>query len=440
MQSYASIQLQETAQQVAEAPQQKKKIDYHIVLLFINVALVVIGYGLANPTGFASVLPMMILRIIVLGISLVYLFNSQKHYNYLFKGTSSWIMWVFLALNIYVLPFSTNLLFSFNKFVNIVPYFFYLNYLIIYFNRVYHKQSTLNLLLNIFNIVYALPIISYILFGGSVQEEDIYGKVIGGFVSNHYGWTSAIFLATSLDLIKNNTSVSSIRKAGILLFTILAFYILIISGSRSSYLTFVLSFLLFILRSKNTSIAIKIIISFISLYVIISLYGDKDSALNKRVEKTETQLEKGDARTISRRLGFETMLEYPHTIATGFGFFAFREAIVILNPKVSKVVGLHNSYLELLFGSGLFIFVFFLIFFVGKTVWNFAFHHSARYTFLPPLMLIPFFENNFNPGQFLFFPWIAIMFYYIHFNERQIKIEPPALQHTKYPSRKHQFL
>lgn len=438
MQSLAKIQLQEVNQYVARIPYGKKKVDYHVVLFSINVALVVIGYGLAYPTGFSSLLPMMILRILVLGMSLLYLFNSQKQYLYIFKGTASWIMWVFLAINVYVIPFSTDISLSINKFVNIVPYFFYLNYFIIYLNRVYEKQHILNLLLGIFNIVYALPIISYLLFGGSVQEEDIYGKVVGGFVSNHYGWTSAIFLATSLDVIKNSISASKLRKAGMLLFALLALYIMAISGSRSSYLTFVLSFLLFILRTKNTSIPLKIIISLLAIYFIIGLYGDKESALNKRIEKTETQLEKGDARTVSRNLGFDTMAEYPFAIVTGFGFFTFREAMALLNPTVTEVVGLHNSYLELFFGCGLFVFTFFLVFFVGKTVWNFTIYHSNRYTFLPPILLIPFFENNFNPGQFLFFPWFAIMFYYIHYNEQQIKIEEVMQQNS--PVRKHQFL
>jgi hypothetical protein len=53
-------------------------------------------------------------------------------------------------------------------------------------------------------------------------------------------------------------------------------------------------------------------------------------------------------------------------------------------------------------------------------------------------MIIPLFENNFNPGQFLFFPWFAIMFYYIHYNERQIKIDTELV--SKPPAKKHQFL
>jgi O-antigen ligase len=302
----------------------------------------------------------------------------------------------------------------------------------------YDKESILNLLLNTFNIVYALPIFSYILFGGSVQEEDIYGQVVGGFVSNHYGWASAIFLSTSMDVFKNNKSISTIRKGGMVIFALLAFYIMAISGSRSGYLTFVLSFVLFILKTKNTSVALKMLTVILSMYVIISLYGDKDSALNRRLEKTETQLEKGDARSQSRQLGFDTMGENPISIVTGFGFFAFSQAMITLNPKVEKVVGLHNSYLELLFGSGLFIFAFFLFFFVGKTVWYFARYHSAQYIFLPPILLIPFFENNINPGHFLFFPWFAIMFYYIHFNEKQLKIETLAQQMP--PVRRHRFL
>jgi hypothetical protein len=438
MQLYATNLLQETAHPATEAPPLKKPIDYHVVFFFINAALVIIGYGLAYPTNFASLVPMKVLRILVLAASLFYLFNSRKSYTYIFKGTSTWVMWIFFVLHLYVLPFSVDVPVSVTKFVNIIPYFFYLNYFIIYLYRVYEKEHILNLLLNILNIIYALPILSYVLFGGNVQGEDIYGQVVGGFVSNHYGWTSAVFLTTSLDLIKNYPAISKTRKVGMLAFVPIAFYVLLISGSRSSYLTFILSFLLFIIKTRNTSIALKVITVMLSLYAVVSLYGIKESALNKRLEKTETQLEKGDARTVARNLGFDTMVKQPFALATGFGFFAYPEAMLILNPKITKIVGLHNSYLELFFGSGVFIFAFFLVFFVIKTLWKFGVYHSARYVFLPPIMIIPLFENNFNPGQFLFFPWFAIMFYYIHYNERQIKIDTELV--SKPPAKKHQFL
>ncbi len=50
---------------MARIPYGKKKVDYHIVLFSINVALVVIGYGLAYPTGFTSLLPMMYCFLII---------------------------------------------------------------------------------------------------------------------------------------------------------------------------------------------------------------------------------------------------------------------------------------------------------------------------------------------------------------------------------------
>ncbi|WP_378410940.1 O-antigen ligase family protein [Rhodocytophaga aerolata] len=417
------------------------KRDYHRILFFMNVVLVVVGYGLAHPTGFASVGPMKILRILVLGFSLFYLFNSKKHYQYIFKGSSSWILWVFITLNIYVLPFSANIFISFEKFINLVPYFIYINYFVIYLFRAYDKEYVITFILRCLNITYLIPVASFILFGGGFAQDDIYGEVVGGFVSNHYGWGCAIFLASSLDLLRNRVIVSKNKKILLIFLCLIATYILAISGSRSGYLTFALCFLIFVLKNSNTSFYIKIFSTIAATYFVFHLYTDNDSALNKRLAKTETQLEKGDARSAIYELGFNTMANHPENILTGFGFYTFREAMFELNsnvdPKVLRI-NLHNSYLELFFGSGLFVFTFFLLFFVGKSLWNFAVYHSSRYTFLPPILLIPFFENNFNPGQFLFFPWFAIMFYYIHYNERQIKIEEVITPMP--PVRKHQFL
>jgi O-antigen ligase len=276
-------------------------------------------------------------------------------------------------------------------------------------------------------------VVSFFISGGGFDHEDIYGEVVGGFVSNHYGWSCILFLATSIDILRNKSSLSVKRRILIILCCLIAVYILAISGSRSAYLSFAVCFILFILKNKSTSFAIKILSTIAAIGFILNLYSDRDSALNKRFQKTETQLEKGDARSAIYDLGFVTMADNPVTLITGFGFYTPAEAMLILNKnankKVLEVYSLHNSYLELLFGSGLFIFAFFLVFFVGNTVWCFTIRHSSRYIFLPPILLIPFFENNFNPGQFLFFPWFIIMLYYIHYNERQIKIEDNLNMH-----------
>ncbi|QHT66079.1 O-antigen ligase family protein [Rhodocytophaga rosea] len=401
------------------------KRDYHVVLFFWNVAMVIIGYGLANVTGMASLAPMKILRIVLLAFSLIYLFNSRKQYVYIFKGRSSWIIWAFIALNMYVLPFSASMAISLEKFINLVPYFIYLNYFIIYLHRRYNKEQILNMILNVFNIVYVIPLFSFIFLGGNFSQEDIYGEMVGGFISNHYGWSSAIFITTTVDLLRNDYSLSKKRRIIIFFLLLLSCYVLVISGSRSGYLTVALCFLLFILRNTNSSLFVKLASVLLVSFFVIQLYGNENSAFNKRLDKTETQLEKGDARTQTYALGYETMADNPSTIITGFGFYAFREALISFNKEITidkLKISLHNSYYELLFGSGIFIFTFFVVLFVLNTLLSFFRFHSAHYIFLPPLIFIPFFENNFNPGQFLFFPWFSIMFYYMHYREKQIMI------------------
>jgi O-antigen ligase len=267
-----------------------------------------------------------------------------------------------------------------------------------------------------------LPILSFLLFGGSFDQKDIYGTEIAGFVSNHYGWSSAIFIATGLDTLKNSLKVSLFYKIFIIIGSPIAFYVLAISGSRSGYFTFVLCFVLFVIKNRKTHPLFKILTTIGAIYFVSQLYFDPDSALSKRIEKTEKQVEQGDARTSTRQLGFDIMMNHPDRLFTGFGFYTFRETLLELDESGTArhfTTSIHNSYLELFFGSGVLVFMFFMLFFISKTIYGFIIRHSSFYTFLPPIIIIPYFENNFNPGQFLFFPWFTIMFYYIHYHERQ---------------------
>ncbi|MDJ1467039.1 O-antigen ligase family protein [Cytophagaceae bacterium DM2B3-1] len=280
------------------------------------------------------------------------------------------------------------------------------------------------LILRVFNLVYGFPVIAFLL-SGSLGEKDIYGDAVGGFANNHYGWACAMFLLTSLDLYRNDPSLSKKHLWFIRILTPLAVILLSISGSRSGYLTFSLGFLLFILRNSNTHLAVKLFSVLLVSLLVFQLYGDPESALNKRLNKTEKQLKEGEARTQLADLCFETMASYPETMLTGFGFYAFRDALLKLNSKYNPQklkINLHNSYYELLFGCGYLIFVFFLLFFPLRTILIFALKHSSKYVFLPPIILIPLFENNFNPGQFMFYPWFVIMFYYLHYSETQTPI------------------
>jgi|GEM_PF-1016308 len=400
-----------------------QKRDWNWVFFVTNIGAVVISYWLAGLTGMASNIVTKPLRILLLAVSLYYLFAMSRKHVYLFKGSRSWVIWVFIMLNLYVIPFSFHFFGTLEKFINLFPYLIYVNYAIVYLYRNIEKERMLILLLRCFNLAYGFPVIAYT-FSGSLGAKDIYGDTIGGFVNNHYGWACAIFLLTSLDLYRNDKAISNKHLWFIRILSPLAVLILVISGSRSGYLTFALGFLIFVLRNTNTHIVVKFLSVLVVSALVFQLYGDPESALNQRLNKTEKQLKEGEARQKLSALCFESMHSYPETMLTGFGFYAFRNALLKLNPKYDPVklkINLHNSYYELLFGSGYLVFIFFMIVFPLKTILVFTRKHSAKFTFLPPLILIPLFENNFNPGQFVFFPWFIIMFYYIHYTQQQIQ-------------------
>ncbi|MDJ1504335.1 O-antigen ligase family protein [Xanthocytophaga agilis] len=416
----ATIPIETPQKELLQAP----KNDWNWKLFVINISSVVISYWLAGLTGMVSNSITKPLRIVLLVGSLYYLFSMTRKQIFGVKGGNSWQMWVFILLNIYVIPFSFNFFSSFEKFFNLIPFLIYINYSILYLYRNIDKEDLLILILRVFNLVYGFPVIAF-LFSGSLGEKDIYGDSVGGFANNHYGWACAMFLLTSLDLYRNDSSLSNKHLWFIRILTPLAIILLSISGSRSGYLTFSLGFLIFILRNSNTHLAIKLFSVLLVFLLIFQLYGDPESALNKRLNKTEKQLKEGESREKLANLCFESMSNYPETMLTGFGFYSFKEALLRLNPNYNPrklKINLHNSYYELLFGSGYLIFVFFMVFFPLRTIWIFALKHSSKYVFLPPVILIPLFENNFNPGQFMFFPWFVIMFYYLHYSETQIPI------------------
>ncbi len=403
--------------------------DWNLLLLGVNVGLVVLSYWLAGLLGMGINAVTKPLRIVVLAGSLGYLLFMSRGARFYFRGANSWRFWLFMVLNLLVLPFSYDFYTSFEKLFNLIPYLFYLNYVTVYLLRNFTPSELLIRLLDVFNIVYAFPVATFFLFGVGLAATNIYGEIIGGFVNNHYGWASSLFLATSWDLYRNKPDMSKLRRWATLLLCPLALFLLAVSGSRSSYVSFALCFLIFVVRNANTNIILKGLTVVLVAVFVLWLYQDKTSALSQRMEKTETQLKKGEARFKMAKVCWDKMMEHPQIILTGYGFYAYGQAVLELDglEALEEVkVGLHNSYYDLFFGCGWVVMLFFLVAYVLPTLITFFVRHSGRFIFLPPLMLIPFFESNFNPGQFLFFPWFIIMFYYAFRGERQVEINPPA--------------
>ena len=77
----------------------------------------------------------------------------------------------------------------------------------------YGQKEVLNLLSGMIMIIYAIPMLSYIVFGGGFSGESIYGESEGQvFVSNHFGWSAALFLISNFHVSMNNERKVVITK------------------------------------------------------------------------------------------------------------------------------------------------------------------------------------------------------------------------------------
>ena len=67
--------------------------------------------------------------------------------------------------------------------------------------------------------------------------------------------------------------------------------------------------------------------------------------------------------------------------------------------------GVHNSYGELFYGSGILAFLYFFWHFTIIPVKIYFLNFSRTFFSFLGIILIPFFESNLTGGQFLFYPW-----------------------------------
>jgi O-antigen ligase len=270
-------------------------------------------------------------------------------------------------------------------------------------------------------------------YANPVVNRNLYGSdSIGGFKANALGWASIAFFVTAIDLLLNGKPNLRLRR---FLIAAVFFAVLALSstGSRSSYICLALSLIILVVNSGKLSLVAKVIIALLITAVTAYQLAVPDSALNYRIEKSEKQLEEGEYRFKMAEVALDTMLENPELLLTGFGFDNSIEGIARYTGITFKLQT-HNSYLELFITTGLFSFAFFMVFMVLNAVVKYVLFDIRRYIFLPTFMIIPFFESNLNAGQFLFFPWMTFMFYYVHSGSRQIPIpRNPEMDNRSVP-------
>ena len=390
--------------------------DWHLIAFFLNVVTVIIGYSLRD----SSFQAIKVFRTGLVFVSLFALFFNQKHIKFNFDDNKNWVIWVFLLLNLVVMPFSVDFFWSIERLLSWIPFVVYVNYFIVYLFRQYSKDKAQIKLLQIFNIVYFYPVAVMFLTGVMFQTTNIYGQNISGFKANVLGWACTVFVLTGFDLYTNRND-SKLVKRLFLLLAVISLWGIVLTGSRSSYVSLAVATMVLVLRSQQISFSFKVIVGlciFVFAYYIIT---SPDSVINLRSQYANIRQTKGEIRFELADKAFQTMLKYPTLIFTGFGFDNFKAGLSAYGGIKTDLAS-HNSYLELLFSSGLFTFLFFLIFFAANAILKYLRFDSSRFVYVPMLIIVPYFESNLNAGQFLFFPWMTVLFFYIHASSQQISV------------------
>jgi len=390
--------------------------------LAFNILLVILSYAFAVMTGMMSNAIMTPFRTLVLLFSIYYTFIQLKPIDFLYFKNELYSLLIFIGMILFMLVFSQNIFRTIERTSQFIVPFAYVFLVAMYLKREYSKEDIWCYFLVIINITYIIPVVSYLLGDGGLGVKNIYGiEEDGAFASNHYGWASLLFILTFYDLNKNYELPKWYRWAGLLM-VIPAFFLLLISGNRASYLCFAISSLVFLVRHNTINVFLRVtLVTLVSFYVYDQL-SDEQTALSARLKKTELQLEDdeeyADTRRTARETGIEVMDKHPETYLTGFGLFSFKDAVTVFEPNTSYArikSGVHNSYLELFFGSGIIVFAFFMIVYILYPLGNYFIQYSDRFLFVLPVFIIPFFESNLTGGQFLFYPWLmtAMLFRFV---------------------------
>jgi hypothetical protein len=379
--------------------------DPVFIILSLNFFWVIISYALGTLFGKSSN-PLFIMRqfkTLFLFLSFIYvLYRNGLSIKFLINRFSIFLVIIIVFLLSFFSPDIKESLYKTITFIYPLLYIvFSVNYL--------SKFGAINILIAlsmVILVVYAIVPLSYFINGGSLDTNIIYGKNESNlFVSNHYGWSCALYIITSFTVLKFYP-LKKLYKWCIIGFLPFVLILLILSASRSGILSVMIAFTFFILKKNSFNTFKKVLLIIFSFSILLILVNKNSFVVDYLAEKNSRQFESGDeSRLITANSMFKTFGENPIYFITGVGMFNYSE----INFNSLNLPSYHNSYLEILFGTGIFVFFAFLKFMIIKPIKVF-WKTISDYSFLIfPLMLIPFFESDLTAGQFLFFPWFTFM-------------------------------
>ena len=128
-------------------------------------------------------------------------------------------------------------------------------------------------------------------------------------------------------------------------------------------------------------------------------------------------LQENFARLIYLETGFSTLEENPIRYFIGNGLF---NDIVLLDMgktfithtgDVRKVWGYHNTYADIFFGGGVFLFFIFSIIFIIRPLKLIWYHKNTFFILYIPLNIIAFTENSLPGGAYIFYPYFMFTAY-----------------------------
>lgn len=391
--------------------------DWHLVMYFANVFLVVLGYSLRGG-AFQAVKAF---RTALVVVALIALMLTAKQAKFYFHTHKNWVLWGFIGLIMLVLPFSVNLVWSMERLGAWLPFLIYSNYFIVHLFSNYTKEEALLKLLQIFNLIYAYPLAIMLFYGVVFQTENIYGQDIGAFKANVLGWGCTVFVLTGFDLYANRPMPIWLKYTffGVAL---MALWGVVLTGSRSSYVSLAAATMVLVVRNQRISPYLKILVGLCIIAFAYYIITSPDSVVNLRAQYATIRQQRGEIRFKLADQAFGAMLKNPLLLFTGFGFDNFREGLEQY-AGIRTDLASHNSYLEVFFSSGAIVFLFFLVFMVGNALHKYIRFDSRHFVFFPMLMIVPYFESNLNAGQFLFFPWMTFLFFYVHVSSQQQPME-----------------
>jgi hypothetical protein len=372
----------------------------------INVGLLVLAFGLA---GFGVVAAgIKILRSVIIAVSIVLILVQKKRKDNIFPFL---VLILFTCSVFFILTFfSVDRGHSFGKLGLLIPFLIYLGLLTDSLKSV-NTDVIIFKVASILQLWFFIPVITFYLNFNSVISYNflIYGEVIGGFVSNQIGWSTVIFIISSLILRKHSNNRYT------WFFIILAIFPLLISSSRSSYMGLVVCSVLFFLIKSNLRQKVKVSLFVLALVVIGNgLISDKKKEkllITYRLSNKSDvyKLNKVDPRVQALRDVTSVFDNGYSMVGIGLNMPEKYTARVLKR----EVEGLHNSHLIALFGFGYIGFSFYLLCFILLPLIGYAIYGIRNGDVLYPLFfLLSSTEHNLGGGQFIFIPWIFLSFYY----------------------------